>query len=43
MVLCVDGGLDWQGTADTFTSWFAEDLSSVGAVSALANGGCLLR
>ena len=43
MVLCADSRVDWPGTADAFTSWFAEDPNSVGAASALANGGCLLR
>jgi urease accessory protein len=43
MVLCADRRLDWHGTANAFTSWFAEDRNSVGAASALTNGGCLLR
>ncbi len=43
MLLCADRRLDWHGTANTFTSWFVEDRNSVGAASALANGGCLLR
>ena len=43
MLLCADKSLAWNETANTFTSWFAEDRNSVGAASALANGGCLLR
>ena len=42
MLLC-GGDLDWNETADTFTEWFLEDSNSVGAASAIANGGCLLR
>jgi urease accessory protein len=46
MLLCGDGDLDWldwNETADTFTGWFLEDSNSIGAASAIANGGCLLR
>ena len=43
MFLYADNGLDWHRTANTFTSWLLEDRNSVGAASALANGGCLLR
>ena len=43
MLLCADCSLDWHRTANTFTNWFVEDRNSVGAASALAKGGCLLR
>ena len=43
MLLCGGSDLDWNETADAFTGWFLEDSNSVGAASAIANGGCLLR
>ncbi|MDA1129018.1 MAG: urease accessory protein UreD, partial [Chloroflexi bacterium] len=43
MLLCAHDSIDWPETANTFTAWFSKVESPVGAASALAAGGCLIR